>query len=74
MKRKIVDVYKQINPRKPTTITLLPIIYEGVSKVPRNSIQLDQKPSLYVTDNVNIVAEVIIHLMYEFNNLQKNKK
>ena len=65
LKQKIVDVYKQVNPRKPTQITKSPIISGGLTRAPRNSISLHHDPPLYVTDNVNIVAEVIVHLMYE---------
>lgn len=65
LKRKIVDVYRQINPRKPTPITKSPIISGGVTQAPKNSILLSKQASLYVTDSVNTVAEVIVHLMYE---------
>ena len=65
LKREIMNVYKQINPRKPTLITKSPIISGGQTIAPRNSISLCPDPPLYVTDNVNIVAEVIVHLMYE---------
>lgn len=66
LKQKIIDVYKQINPRKPTRITTTPIRLNGeVFKAPKNSILLNHNPILCVTNNVNIVAEVIVHLMYE---------
>lgn len=65
LKHRIMELYKKLNPRYPTPITLLPITEAGIERAPKFSITIGSNNPIYVTDNTALVAEVIIHLLYE---------
>ena len=66
LKKKILETYVQINPKKPTPIIKLPVNKGDELQKPKHSIAIGEGDSMiYITDDLNLVAEVIIHLMYE---------
>ena len=65
LKHKILEVYQQVNPRKPTIITKEPELRRGEVREPRHSIKLGEENPIYVTDDVMTVAAVVIFLLYE---------
>lgn len=65
LKRRILELYEQLNPKRPTPIILPPILNNGNVRAPKFSIAIGDDNPIYVTDNVALVAEVIIHLLYE---------
>ncbi len=65
LRNAIIDVYEQINPQYPTKITCSLIRRGDEEIVPRNSIRMGEKDSIYITNNIELVATVVINLLYE---------
>ena len=65
LKHKILEVYQQVNHRKPTIITRESERRGRELREPRHSIKLCDDNPIYVIDDTATVAAVVIFLLYE---------
>lgn len=64
VKNKIKVCYQKVNPNFPTDVVLQPVVKDKTYTAPRNSILLSESNRIYFIDNTDIIAKVLIRIIY----------